>query len=377
MIAASRPVQRPADARLLTVDPAGSIRHRRRDALLSLLREGDIVIANDAATLPASLRGTHLPTGLPIEIRLAARASMAAGSIAHVSAVVFGDGDFRSRTEDRPPPPPLAPGDRLRLGPLSATIERLLDHPRLADVVFDGSAPEIWEGLARHGRPIQYSHLAEPLAIWDSWTPIAGPPVAFEPPSAGFVLDWRLVAAFASRGIHFATLTHAAGISSTGDAALDARLPFDEPYRIPESTARLVNEGREEQRVIAVGTSVVRALEGAAANGGGRIVPGDGIATNRLGAGSRLRVVRALLSGTHEPGTSHYELLRAFTSDVTLRRMDAELNRLNYRTHEFGDSIFIESGRGRQCAFVGSSTARPRACDEFLPDSFTSQPGVS
>ena len=377
MIAASHPVQRPADARLLSVDPAGSIRHRRRDALLSLLREGDIVIANDAATLPASLRGTHLPTGLPIEIRLAARRSMAAGSIAHVTAVVFGAGDFRLRTEDRLPPPRLAPGDRLRLGPLSATIERLLDHPRLAAVAFDGSTEEIWEGLARHGRPIQYSHLPEPLAIWDSWTPIAGPPVAFEPPSAGFALDWRLVAAFASRGIHFATLTHAAGISSTGDAALDARLPFDEPYRIPESTAGVINEGLDGGRVIAVGTSVVRALEDAAVHGDGRIVPGEGVATSRLGAGSHLRVVGALLSGTHEPGTSHYELLRAFTSDATLRRMDAALNRLHYRTHEFGDSIFIESGRVRQCALVGSSMARPRGCGARAPDSFTIQPGVS
>ena len=217
----------------------------------------------------------------------------------------------------------------------------------------------------------------EPLALWDVWTPIAALPVAFEPPSAGFALDWRFACRIRVARHRFATITLAAGISSTGDAALDARLPFDEPYRIPESMARCINEGWDRRRVIAVGTSVVRALEHAAVNGDGRIVPGEGVATNRLGAGSHLRVVGALLSGTHEPGTSHYELLRAFTSDATLRRMDAALNRLHYRTHEFGDSIFIESGRVRQCALVGSSMARPRACGARAPDSFTIQPGVS
>ena len=68
-------------------------------------------------------------------------------------------------------------------------------------------------GIARHGRPIQYAHVAAPLALWDVWTPIAGPPFAFEPPSAGFAIDWRMLAAMADRGAEFATITHAAGIS--------------------------------------------------------------------------------------------------------------------------------------------------------------------
>src|SRR6516164_6589449 len=66
----------------------------------------------------------------------------------------------------------------------------------------------------------------------------------------------------------------------------------------------------------------------------------------RQGAGdaaaTRLRVVDALLSGTHEPGTSHYELLRAFTDDVTLGRVTDELDAHDYRTHEFGDSVLTE-----------------------------------
>src|SRR4029077_987642 len=129
-------------------------------------------------------------------------------------------------------PPALAAGDRLVLGPLRAVVERGLRHPRLIALRFEGSPAAIWAGLARHGRPIQYAHVPAPLSLWDVWTPIAGPPVAFEPPSAGFAIDWRMLATMAARGVQFATITHAAGISSTGDAALDALLPFDEPYRI-------------------------------------------------------------------------------------------------------------------------------------------------
>src|SRR5262249_39491600 len=172
------------------------------------------------------------------------RPSLAAEEVHQFTAVVFGTGDFHTRTEDRPLPPPLTAGDRLELGPLSATVERLLDHPRLLLLRFDGSPDAIWAGLARHGRPIQYAHVPVPLVLWDVWTPIAGAPVAFEAPSAGFALDWRSVRAMHERGIAFATITHAAGISSTGDEDLDQRLPFDEPYRIPEATALAIRRAR-------------------------------------------------------------------------------------------------------------------------------------
>src|SRR5207245_157183 len=116
---------------------------------------------NDAATLPASLSGRHEFSGRRIEVRLAGRDSL--GEMRQFSAVVFGEGDFRMRTEDRPKPPALNPGDRLELGPLRATVTRLLNHPRFISLQFEGSPREIWEGLARHGRPIQYSHVPDPL----------------------------------------------------------------------------------------------------------------------------------------------------------------------------------------------------------------------
>jgi len=346
MIAANLPVQRPPDAKVLVVDRRGHSTHRARSEFVNLLRSGDVVVANDAATLPASLSGRHSRTGRPIEVRLAARDSL--DEIARFSAVVFGEGDFRTRTESRSMPPALIPGDRLELGQLRATVARLLNHPRLISLQFDGPTQEIWEGLARHGRPVQYAHLPTPLAIWDTWTSIAGPPVAFEPPSAGFALDWSMLASMSARKIRFATITHAAGLSSTGDSELDALLPFPEPYRIPQSTAWMIKQAQASHgRIIAIGTTVVRALEHAAAMFGGAVPAGERLATQRLGASSKLRIVDAILSGTHERGTSHYELLRAFVDDEILGRIDQELHAHDYRTHEFGDSVFLEKAANR------------------------------
>jgi S-adenosylmethionine:tRNA ribosyltransferase-isomerase len=342
MIAAHEPIQRPRQARLLVVDASGRFTHAPRHALLDFLRPGDLVIANDAATLPASLTGTHLPSGDFVEVRLAGRRSLAKEDVRQFWAVIFGKGDFHTPTEHRPPPPTLASGDRLTLGPLSALVGEVLGHPRLVLLRFDGTPDAIWAGLAHHGRPIQYAHIASPLALWDVWTVIAGPPVAFESPSAGFVLDWQMLLAMRRKGIHFATLTHAAGISSTGDEALDARLPFDEPYVIPASTAVAVGRARAEgRRIVAIGTTVVRALESAGASDG-HVRPGEGVATQRINAATRLRIVDAILSGVHEPGSSHHELLRAFLDDGPLREALATLDTNGYRTHEFGDSVLFE-----------------------------------
>jgi S-adenosylmethionine:tRNA ribosyltransferase-isomerase len=342
MIAAQSPVQRPRDAKLLVVTANGGISHAPRASLVDFLRRGDVVIANDAATLPASLHGVHERSREEIEVRLAGRSSLRSDDVRWFIAVVFGAGDFRMRTEDRPAPPRLQRGDRLMLGPLTAIVESTLDHPRLIALRFDGSIGEVWEGLTRHGRPIQYAHVATPLVLWDVWTPVAAAAAAFEPPSAGFVLDWTTIRSMRERGIEFATITLAAGISSTGDRDLDRRLPLDEPYRIPAAAAAAIRRAkRERRRIVAIGTTVVRALEHAARRHG-VVRSGDGVADERVGPDSRLHVVDVIVSGTHEPGSSHYELLRAFTDDATLAAASAALDAEGYRTHEFGDSVLIE-----------------------------------
>jgi S-adenosylmethionine:tRNA ribosyltransferase-isomerase len=328
-------------AKLLVMDGNG-VRHLPRSALASLFRPGDVVIANDAATLPASLKGIHDPSGQSMEIRLAAWIS--AGDPTQFLAIAFGPGDHRTRTEDRPSPPPLSPGDRLTLGPLAAIIGELLEHPRFFRLHFLGDRSSILAGLARHGQPIQYAHIKEPLALYDVWTKIAADPIAFEPPSAGFAIDWQTQARWRQRGVGFATLTHTAGISSTGDPTLDLRLPFDEPYRIPEQTAAAITKAKlSDRQVVAIGTTVARALESAASPDGG-VHAGDGIASGRLTRETPLRVVNAILTGVHHPGESHFELLRAFADDIALNQISAETRAYNYRNHEFGDSILVEYG---------------------------------
>lgn len=327
-------------AKLAVVDVAGRTQHRPHVALAALFSADDPVIANDPATLPASLRGTHCQSGKGIEIRLAAWIS--ARDPTRFVAVAFGAGDHSTRTEDRLAPPPLSADDRLVFGPLVARVERLLEHPRLLALRFAGDHAAVLAGLARHGRPIQYAHIPEPLAVGDVWTKIAATPTPFETPSAGFALDWRTLDAWWRRGIHFTTLTHAAGISSTGDPVLDLRLPFDEPYHIPEGTAAAIARTKSRGKlIVAVGTRVVRAVE-CAANADGSIHAGSGVAVGRITRETKLRVVDAILTGVHAPAESHFELLRAFAGASAFLSVFTVLAQNGYRTHEFGDSVLIE-----------------------------------
>jgi len=338
MIAADRPDRQ--SGKLLAIEANGAMRHLPRADLASLFRPGDVVIANDAATLPASLRGTHAGSGDAIEVRLAGW--IAAFDPTRFVAIAFGPGDYRTSTEERAAPPLLSPGDRLLLGPLVAVVERLLDHPRLFALRFRGDRRAILAGIASHGRPIQYAHVPAPLALWDVWTSVAADPIAFEPPSAGFALDWRTLTTWRRRGVKLATLTHAAGISSTGDPVLDLRLPFDEPYVIPERTAAVINQAKVDGgRIIAIGTTVVRALESTAKRDG-LVHAGNGFARDRIGRETRLRIVDTILTGMHPPGESHFELLRAFADDRMLEHLNATAIDRGYRGHEFGDSLLIE-----------------------------------
>ena len=250
--------------------------HAPRTRFVDFLKPGDLVVANDAATLPASLHGVHLPSGARIEVRLAGWHIRGSSPRTCTCSGPSSSGQGTSACEPRIDHCRLcwrlaiilcwAPDKGTGEG-LSATIEERLDHPRLVLLRFEGSTAAVWEGLARYGRPIQYAHVQVPLAMWDIWTPIAGVPAAFEPPSASFVLDWGTIRAMRERDIAFATVTLAAGISSTGDPDLDRRLPLDEPYRISESAASAIRRARATGgRIVAIGTTVVRALEHAGAS---------------------------------------------------------------------------------------------------------------
>ena len=159
MIAAHQPIQRPRQGKLLVVDTAGRMRHWPRSGLVDLFRPCDLVIANNAATIPESLAGQHLPTGRFVEVRLAGWESLSPDAICRPRAIVFGEGDFQTRTEDRPQPPKLTVGDKVSLGSLRATVVEILSHPRLVRLAFDESTEQVLEGIARHGRQIGRAHV--------------------------------------------------------------------------------------------------------------------------------------------------------------------------------------------------------------------------
>lgn len=325
--------------RLLAVDPeTDRFRETRMRDLPALLEPGDLLVVNDAATLPASLRG-HDEAGRPVEIRLVAAGDSEAATF---RAVLFGAGDWHERTEDRPPPPALAVGARLTFGTLAAHVVGCSPlSPRLVELRFAAEGAALWAGLYREGRPIQYSYLAHELPLWAVQTVYAARPWAFEMPSAGRPLSWELLLALRRRGVRWAAVTHAAGLSSTGDAALDAALPLAERFEIPPATVSAVEETRRRGgRVVAVGTTVVRALEGAALLWG-TLRAGMGETDLRLDGGYRPRIVDGLLSGVHGPGESHFALLQAFASRPLLEAAWTHAAERDFLAHEFGDAMLV------------------------------------
>ncbi|HEY2734637.1 MAG TPA: S-adenosylmethionine:tRNA ribosyltransferase-isomerase [Polyangiales bacterium] len=333
-----KPKRERDETRLLVVDPAQrALEATGITALARFLRRGDVLVLNDAATLPASLFATT-ERGDAIELRLL-------GPPHHglFDAVLFGAGDHRTGTEQRPPPPELALGDTLRVGPrLSARIEaRSALSARLIALRFDREDQALWLELYAHGSPVQYAHQPEPLALWSVQTIYAARPWAAEMPSAGRPLSFATLRDLKRRGISIATLTHAAGLSSTGDPAIDRALPLPERYEIPSETVQAIAQARTRSgRVIAVGTSVVRALESAALRRH-PLQAGEAISTLRIEAGFARKIVDGLLTGIHAPGESHYDLLSAFVDADLLRASHDEARRLGFASHEFGDSCLI------------------------------------
>jgi S-adenosylmethionine:tRNA ribosyltransferase-isomerase len=304
-------------------------------ALPRLLAPGDLVVVNDAATLPASLPG-ETAAGLVFELRLSEPVE---GE--RLAGVLLGAGDWRTRTEHRPPPPRVAIGERVTVGPLRATVtaargRRVELAAEVAGKDPDARRDALWQALYAGAAPIQYAHRRDALALWSVQTAYAARPWAAEMPSAGRPLTWDVLLELRHRGIGVATLTHAAGLAATGDAALDAALPWPERYDVPARTAAAIAAARAGgHRVIAVGTTVVRALEAS----GGRA--GLGVATLVLGPSTPARIAGGLVTGLHVPGESHFELLRAFAPAAQLGRVLALARAAGLSGHELGDACLI------------------------------------
>jgi S-adenosylmethionine:tRNA ribosyltransferase-isomerase len=332
---------RPArELRTLVLDGSSGRSHvARSDELAGLFEPGDLVVLNDAATLPATLFA-RTPSGEPVEIRL--MQWLEGGGW---TAALLGRGDHRTRTEDRPPPPPLALGARLFVGgEIEATITGLHpESPRLVDVVLGivGDASplpaDILAALYRLGRPVQYAHVPSPLALWDIQNVYAGRPWAMEMPSAGRAIRTETLLALRARGVGIAWVTHAAGISAVGDPAIDVMLPLPERFEVTEATWEAIARTRKRGgRVIAIGTSTARALEG-----GARAGTLTGITDLRIGPGMRRAIVDAILTGAHDVETSHFTLLGAFASRAFLEGALVRMSEEGFLGHELGDTFLV------------------------------------
>jgi S-adenosylmethionine:tRNA ribosyltransferase-isomerase len=194
--------------------------------------------------------------------------------------------------------------------------------------------------LARHGRPIRYSYVPRPWPIDYYQTVFARRPGSAEMPSAARPFSTELVSALVADGIAIAPITLHAGVSS----AEAGEPPFPELFHVPPATARLVNLTRATGgRVVAVGTTVTRALE-SAADADGVVGAALGWTDLVLGPHRPCRVVDGLITGWHEAGASHLLLLEAVAGPDLVATAYREAVEHSYLWHEFGDSALLLPG---------------------------------
>ncbi len=340
MSPATHPPPRREALQLMVAHPGGPLHPTALRSLPDFLDRGDVLVVNDAATFPASLPASLADGTQTFEIRLAAAARYGV-----VWCVLFGEGSWRVPTEHRGLAPRLTPGQTIILGRNTATLAAdVIDvdpvSARLVQLSFTDPR-QLWNFLYTNGRPIQYSYLDQDFPLDQFQTIYAARPWAAEMPSAGRGLTWSLLEQLRARGVEISTLTHAAGLSSTGDPQLDARLPLPERYDIPQTTVDAIAGAQARgRRIVAVGTTVVRALEGAARKPGG-LTAGSDITDLRLSAATELRVVDSILTGMHGPGESHFELLGAFAPRPRLTEIWNQAATMGFLCHEFGDLSLI------------------------------------
>lgn len=328
-----------------TVDKAnnGQVDFLQRNHFTQQFKKGDVIVANAAATLPASFSGTHCVTGAELELRLAQNLDTQSEQFSHWKGFVFGKGDWRLPTESRTEIPKLNAGDTLCFdeGLQAEIVKFSAESERFIEIKFLANQTDLLHKIYRSGRLIQYSYHQDELDLWDGQTIFAGKPIALEAPSASFMLTWEMVLDLQSRGVQVVSLIHAAGISSTGEDELDTLLPLPEYFEIPEETAAVINRAKNDgRRIIALGTSVTRALE-SAADHSGNVRPGSGIATMLLTPSYPRKVVTGLVTGMHEDGTSHLQLLQSFAPWKLIESAYSKAKQLGYLWHEYGDSCLI------------------------------------
>lgn len=321
--------------RLLVARP-GQIEHRHFFDLPTLLVPGDLIVVNTSATLPAAVPGRRDDgQRMPVHVSTA---------VGHAEWVV----EVR-RIDGRGPDLQTYPGQRLHL-PGGIHLQLTTPYPdskpvagtsRLWRAAVTPPTPLV-EYLSQHGRPISYGYLTEQYPLSDYQTVYArqsasADMASAEMASAGRPFTESLLVRLMALGVTIAPVVLHAGVSSPELH----ELPAPERFEVPEPTARLVQSTRDAgKRVIAVGTTVVRALETAVAPDG-CIRPASGWTGLVLGPDHPAGIVTGLVTGLHAPQASHLLLLEAIAGVELVGNAYAAALEHRYLWHEFGDSTLF------------------------------------
>jgi len=330
------------ETKMLLFNENEEIKHKKVSDIVEYFNKGDVLVVNKSATMPSSLNAKIERSGEQLEIRLAAFQGKSTKILDEWAAFSFGEGSWRDKTEDRSTPPLLEKGDRLIFSSDLEAIILKVEHGRILKIKFLGS--NIAQKIYKVGKPIQYSYLNEELGVWDQQTIFSSIPISVEPPSASFVFNWELLFKLKDKGVQIVNILHGAGISSSGDENLDKLLPLPEYYEVPAQTLENIRLAREKgQKVIALGTTVLRALESSLVDG-----KLSGLASYKIVPDSEIKSADALFSGMHEPGTSHIQILKSFCSIDTINKGYSEAIIRNYKGHEYGDVSLLDCGCHRK-----------------------------
>lgn len=310
---------------------SNQVEHTRFDQLASFIQPNDLLVFNSSRTIPAVLQGCET-FGPCLEVRLAHRLPDNSWlALLLCQGKELFSCDMRS-------------GMQLNLGEdlTAAVVGKDTRIPRLWKLKFSHSGTELMDRLYRLGQPIRYEYVSAPWALDYYQTVYAREPGSAEMPSAGRAFTWKLMFELKRKGIKTADILLHTGLSSYMDDVLDAQHPVsEEEYLIDAAAAAQINQThRQGRRVIAVGTTVVRALE-SAVDPLGQVQAKQGYTRLHVDAAHQLRAVDALLTGLHEPEASHLDLLTAFLPAEVIQSAYGEAVQRQYLWHEFGDLNLI------------------------------------
>jgi len=319
--------------RLLVISRrTGNVTHSRFERLGDFLVPGDLLVFNASRTLPALLSGWRESDKSKVEVRLASHLSDSSWLALIRSALPENCAVLDTRNSVI----------SFEFG-LNAWLESPhREIPGMWKVRFSAGGSELIDLIYRLGEPVRYQYVSKPWELNYYQTIYARDPGSAEMPSAGRAFTWRMLLQLRKMGIETAFITLHTGLSSYLDDELDRRHPtIAEEYIIgPQTALKIGAASSAGKRIIAVGTTVVRALE-SAAQADGSVRAGHHYSELMITPDYPLRVTDGILTGLHEPTASHLELLSAFISPVLLNEAYIGAVQLRYFWHEFGDLNLI------------------------------------